>query len=486
MTSQGQRFRRRALRRGYKVDEVDGFLDRVEATLSGAESDAPVSAQEVHDVVFRVRFGGYDEWQVDLHLDRVERQLAEREESGGRVVSRDTDLGRPAGRGEPRRDPERAAAAARPGEGNREAYAGRYDGPPGAGREPGAFAGRGGEDRGYGDRDEPGYPPNQTFPGRGLGRHGKAEMTNEMHRLPEREDPRYGEPPPGAPYGGPARPEPAGPPVGYRDREQTGPPPGYGDRAPAGPPPGYGDRGREPAGPPPGYVERDRDRGPAGPPAGYGDRGPAGPPPGYGDRDAPPSRYGERQPAGPGPYGGGDPSGYPERPPAGPPPGYAERDPAGPGLGRPPRAEPGYGQDPQEPGGYGRGRPEPGYPPPGGGYGGRPEPGYGGPGPGGPGPGGGFGGAPSAGPPGGGLPPAAQRVDALRRGFQPRRFGSGYDPAEVDRLFEGIISALAGRGPMPASPGELERARFGLVPGGYFEAEVESALREVGDILRRF
>lgn len=77
MTSQGQRFRRKALRRGYKVDEVDSFLDRVEATLAGELLDAPVTAQEVHDVVFRVRFGGYDEWQVDLHLDRVERQLAE-------------------------------------------------------------------------------------------------------------------------------------------------------------------------------------------------------------------------------------------------------------------------------------------------------------------------------------------------------------------------------------------------------------------------
>src|SRR4051795_6987355 len=84
VSSQGQRFRRRALRRGYKVDEVDAFLDRVEGTLAGDPvSDAPVSAQEVHDVVFRVRFGGYDEWQVDLHLDRVERQLAEFEERGG-------------------------------------------------------------------------------------------------------------------------------------------------------------------------------------------------------------------------------------------------------------------------------------------------------------------------------------------------------------------------------------------------------------------
>ncbi len=35
MASQGQRFRRKALRRGYKVDEVDAFLDLVEATLDG-------------------------------------------------------------------------------------------------------------------------------------------------------------------------------------------------------------------------------------------------------------------------------------------------------------------------------------------------------------------------------------------------------------------------------------------------------------------
>src|SRR6058998_3318555 len=78
-SSHGQRFRRRAVRRGYKVDEVDAFLDRVEATLNGTAS-VPVAAQDVHDVVFRVRFGGYDEWQVDLHLDRVERQISELED----------------------------------------------------------------------------------------------------------------------------------------------------------------------------------------------------------------------------------------------------------------------------------------------------------------------------------------------------------------------------------------------------------------------
>ncbi|HEX2145773.1 MAG TPA: DivIVA domain-containing protein [Glycomyces sp.] len=82
MASHGDRFRRRALSRGYKVDEVDAFLDRVEATLSGEPVGSPVSADEVDDVVFRVRFGGYDEWQVDVYLDRVARQLAELEERG--------------------------------------------------------------------------------------------------------------------------------------------------------------------------------------------------------------------------------------------------------------------------------------------------------------------------------------------------------------------------------------------------------------------
>jgi DivIVA domain-containing protein len=95
-----------------------------------------------------------------------------------------------------------------------------------------------------------------------------------------------------------------------------------------------------------------------------------------------------------------------------------------------------------------------------------------------------MGGPPMGGP--GSVPPGdLQRIDMLRRTFQPRRFGSGYDPVQVDRLFEGIVTAMAGRGPMPISEAEIDTARFGLVPGGYFEAEVDAALKEVRDILRR-
>ena len=86
---------------------------------------------------------------------------------------------------------------------------------------------------------------------------------------------------------------------------------------------------------------------------------------------------------------------------------------------------------------------------------------------------------------GGGQGGDLHRVDQLRRTFQPRRFGSGYDPMQVDRLFEGILAAMSGRGPMPVNENELEMLQFGLVPGGYFEAEVDAALREVKDILRR-
>lgn len=98
-----------------------------------------------------------------------------------------------------------------------------------------------------------------------------------------------------------------------------------------------------------------------------------------------------------------------------------------------------------------------------------------------------MGGPPMGGPPG---PPLGtpggdiHRIDQIRRTFQVRRFGSGYDPQQVDRLFEGILNSLAGRGPMPVNPADLDKMTFGLVPGGYFEAEVDAALKEVQDILR--
>lgn len=326
MASQGQRFRRRALRRGYKVDEVDSFLDRVEATLNGDPIGAPVSAQEVHDVVFRVRFGGYDEWQVDLHLDRVERQLAELEERapsfGGQLPIRERQMSPP-------RD------------------------------------------------DRPAMPPMQPRPAAAAG------MGAAM-----------GSPAMGGQYGG------------------------YGASAAQ---PGYGQQYDEPT---------------------------------YGGYGGPPPQQQQPQPA----------TAYQ--------PGYDSRYDQEPG-----------GYDGFEPGRHGRvdmtteiRMPEPAQhpmsaPPMAGGPIGMGSP---------------IGAQPGMGSPGmGGAAPDAQLVDQLRRTFQPRRFGSGYDIGQVDRLFEGILAALSGRGSVPIGDAELDPKQFSLVPGGYFEAEVDGALREVRDIIRR-
>jgi DivIVA domain-containing protein len=338
VTSQGQRFRRRALRRGYKVDEVDTFLDRVEATLGGEQIGAPVGAQEVHDVVFRVRFGGYDEWQVDLHLDRVERQLAEFEERGGRVP--ESRLGP-----EPMR----------------------------------------------------GMPVDRMGPSMGaMGR--SAPPTERIPAPPMRDD---------RPMGVPQMPQ----------RQQMPPPEPYGGRYED---PAYG--APEPA---------------------YGSpRGPAGYDTGGYDAFEP------------GRHGKADMTAeirMPER----------ERGGYGPApMSAPPMSGPSFGGDSPGFGGSGFSRPS--------GFGGTPAFG-------------GSGGSDSGGGPNGEL----YRIDQLRRTFQPRRFGSGYDPMQVDRLFESILQAMSGRGPMPVPENELDTLQFGLVPGGYFEAEVDAALREVKDILLR-
>ncbi|MEH1169782.1 DivIVA domain-containing protein [Micromonospora sp. CPCC 205539] len=380
MASQGQRFRRKALRRGYKVDEVDAFLDRVEATLDGRQVGAPVASQEVHDVVFRVRFNGYDEWQVDLHLDRVERQLAELEERG---------------------------------------------------------AGRGGDPR-MSDRLG---PPDRMGP----------PMRDDRGMVPQPMPPR-------------PMPAQAGPPADRYGRydEPTGAFAGGYD-APRG---GY-DAPRGPAGPGP--------MGPGGPMGGPPPRGlPAGPS-GYGPDD-------QRMPGG---YGQDD-----QRMPGG----YGQDDQRAPGGYPPPPEEPRF--DGFEAGRHGRTdmtaeirmperdlrdmRRGPAGPPP------MPQQGMGGPPMAGPPavPGPPVGGPPMVGPPMAG-PPGSDlyRVDQIRRRFQVRRFGSGYDPDQVDRFFETLLGGMQGRNPMPVNPKDLDTLRFGLVPGGYFEAEVDAALKDVQDIL---
>ena len=65
-------------RRGYHEDEVDAFLDRVEATLRDPTSDR-LTAADIGDAAFsRAPIGrrGYDEEEVDAFLRRVAVELA--------------------------------------------------------------------------------------------------------------------------------------------------------------------------------------------------------------------------------------------------------------------------------------------------------------------------------------------------------------------------------------------------------------------------
>ncbi len=319
MTSQGQRFRRRALRRGYKVDEVDAFLDRVEATLTGESIGASASAQEVHDVVFRVRFGGYDEWQVDLHLDRVERQLGDLEErTGGFARTAGPRGGFSSLRDEPL-EIRRSPMPAPPMPQRPLTPAAQMSGPPMLGG--GMMA-----------------PPMSGPPMRPM----SSPPMRPMSAPPMR--------PMSAP---PMRPM-SGPPMG---RPMSGPPMGGG---------GY---------------------------------------PRFDDTDHGPSTFGRD-------FGGrrGRMDMTHEM--------RFDLNGSGPGMGGP-------------------------------------------------------------------HPSELQRIDAMRRTFTARRFGSGYDAIQVNRLFDAIIASLSGRSGMPLSESELDPNQFSLVPGGYFEAEVNQALREVRELVRR-
>jgi DivIVA domain-containing protein len=71
------RFPRRKLGPGYRAAEVDEFIARIEATLSGnAQLGQAVTAADVRAVTFNVtRGGGYEELTVDEVLDHCEHEL---------------------------------------------------------------------------------------------------------------------------------------------------------------------------------------------------------------------------------------------------------------------------------------------------------------------------------------------------------------------------------------------------------------------------
>nr|WP_244409135.1 DivIVA domain-containing protein [Stackebrandtia nassauensis] len=82
-------------------------------------------------------------------------------------------------------------------------------------------------------------------------------------------------------------------------------------------------------------------------------------------------------------------------------------------------------------------------------------------------------------------PEDVQRVEQLRSSFKPRRFGSGYDPVQVTRIFDAMSSNMTKRSPVAVTDKELDTRQFSLVQQGYFEPEVDAALREVRDIFAK-
>ncbi|MFI5957214.1 DivIVA domain-containing protein [Cryptosporangium sp. NPDC051539] len=549
--AQGDRFRRKALKRGYKVDEVDEFLDRAEATLARRPIGDPLTAADIRDVVFRTRFGGYDEWQVDLHLDRLEKELDElasglppRGSNGFRAL----EAGPSAYRDEREEVPAYGAAAPQP----EPAYGGGYGRPgfqePEYREEPSYGGYREEPSYGGGYREEPSYGGGyRGEPGFGAGGYDRREPMREaatihqsappMSAPPMREpdgyrgvpvsgggwneqgapyrDDRYRDDvpyPEQAPYRGDDR---------YREEPSYGGAGGYrgGERYDNAPP--YVEQPSYAEGAP--YQEQ---------PTQYGG-GRYQESPSYGDQ---PQQYLDQTAyAEVPPYGSA--GGYRESPsyaegtPYREGPSYAEGQPySGAGYGGRPRSG-GYPEPYQEAPSYGGYREEPSY---GGGYrngGGRyPEPDGTGPQP-------VVSGVPVSGsvpPPRGGrqysgvepspfagreLPAGRGGVEPeyagrygkemtmemgavpglvspftnedkavvaeLRSSFRPRRFGSGYDPGQVERLFDAIQAMMEGRSGGQVTDSDLMPGQFGLVQGGYFEDDVDEALRQVRGLYGR-
>src|SRR5882757_5857518 len=68
----------RLFKRGYDEDEVDTFLERVEATLRDPTARGAVTSADLHDVSFSkppIGKRGYDGVEVDAFLERVEAAL---------------------------------------------------------------------------------------------------------------------------------------------------------------------------------------------------------------------------------------------------------------------------------------------------------------------------------------------------------------------------------------------------------------------------
>ncbi|GAA2609932.1 caspase, EACC1-associated type [Paractinoplanes durhamensis] len=76
------------------------------------------------------------------------------------------------------------------------------------------------------------------------------------------------------------------------------------------------------------------------------------------------------------------------------------------------------------------------------------------------------------------------RISGLRASLRRCRSGDGYDPAEVDNLFQMILDFRAGASPLPMPVEQLDRVHFTVVPGGYSEAEVGAALQKIKGMLR--
>ena len=81
--------------------------------------------------------------------------------------------------------------------------------------------------------------------------------------------------------------------------------------------------------------------------------------------------------------------------------------------------------------------------------------------------------------------PAATCTGSTRSAAASRCAGSaaGTTRTRSTGFFDSLLGGMQGRNPMPVNPKDLDTLRFGLVPGGYFEAEVDAALKDVQDIL---